>query len=116
MKTTNCSNCGGRVEFSPNDRALKCVNCNTLYPINYKKEQLKHPIDWVPDNGKVDKWANINRAYKCDVCGATVTYSKYDIVCNCQYCNASSLTSLKYPSTVNFCPETTSYKLSSWIL
>ena len=94
MEINNCPNCGGRVEFSPNDKALKCVNCATLYPVVYKSEQLKHTIDWIPDNSKVDKWTSINRSYKCDVCGATVTYNRYDIVGNCQYCNTSSLTSL----------------------
>lgn len=95
MEINVCTSCGGRVEFSPTDKALKCVNCGSVYPIEYKKEQTKHPIDWVPDNEKINKWANTNRAYKCKACGAMVTYNRYDIATNCQYCNNSSLLELK---------------------
>lgn len=95
MEVNVCTSCGGRVEFSPKDKALKCINCSTIYPIEYKKEQAKHPIDWMPDSEKINKWVNANRAYKCKVCGAMVTYNRYDIANNCQYCNNSSLVQLK---------------------
>jgi len=95
MEINVCASCGGRVEFSPSDKSLKCVNCGSVYSIDFKKEQSKHPIDWMPDAEKVDKWVNDNRAYKCNVCGAQVTYNRYDIAQTCQYCNTASLTQLK---------------------
>ena len=95
MEGNTCANCGGRVEFSPRDKALKCVNCESLYPINYTNEKQKHSIDWIPDDKVVDEWANTNRAYKCKICGAKVTYNRYDIATICQYCNATSLAPLK---------------------
>ena len=95
MEVNNCSSCGGRVEFSTADKALKCVNCGSVYPIEYCKNVHKHPIDWMPDKAKLDEWSNQNRAYKCKVCGAQVTFNKYDIASKCQYCNVSSLSPLK---------------------
>lgn len=94
MEINSCESCGGKVEFSPKDKALRCIKCGNVYEIHYKNEAHKHPIDWIPDNKKLDDWANTNRAYKCNVCGATVTYNRYDIASNCQYCNASSLVPL----------------------
>ncbi|MFQ6723711.1 MAG: hypothetical protein ACLRFE_00050 [Clostridia bacterium] len=94
MDIKTCSSCGGSVEFSPKDKLLKCVKCGNLYNVEYTNYQFKHPIDWVPDDDVVDKWISSNRAYKCDTCGAIVTYNRYDIASKCQYCNATSLVDL----------------------
>ncbi len=95
MIINNCSSCGGKVEFSPLDKSLKCVKCGSLYPIEYKQEYGKHPIEWIPENAKVEAWANENRACKCNVCGAQITFNKYDVTSYCQYCHADALVPLK---------------------
>ena len=95
MEINVCTSCGGRVEFSPSDKALKCVKCGSAYPIEYKKEQRKHALDWIPDNSQIDKWASVNRAYKCKVCGAQVTFNRYDVSTRCQYCNSDTIVPLK---------------------
>jgi len=95
MKNNNCSSCGAKIEFSPHDKALKCTGCGNLYSIEYKTDTKKHPINWMPDKVKLDDWSNQNRSYKCSVCGAQVTFSKYDIVSKCSYCNNTSLSPLK---------------------
>ena len=95
MEIDVCSSCGGKVEFSPKDKALKCVKCDKLYSINYKQTTEKHPIDWVPDNGKLVQWSEQNRSYKCETCGAEIVFNKYNIAQTCQYCNSNSLVPLK---------------------
>lgn len=95
METNICSSCGGKIEFSPQDKALKCVNCGNLYSIDYRQTIKKHPIDWVPDRDKLIAWGQQNRSYKCKTCGAQITFNKYDIAQNCQYCNTNSLVPLK---------------------
>ena len=95
MEINVCSGCGGKVEFSPQDKALKCVNCGSVYPIEYKQYVVKHYSQDLVNNTHLDDWSAQNRAYKCNICGATITYNKYDIATNCQYCNASSLVPLK---------------------
>ena len=89
MIVNNCSSCGGKVEFSPQDKALKCIKCGSLYTIEYKQKYGKHPIDWVPEKAKVDAWVNENKACKCSVCGAQITFNKYDVSTHCQYCSYS---------------------------
>jgi len=94
MEIDICQSCGGKVEFSPRDKALKCVKCDSLYPIEYKKSVTKHPIDWLPDNDKLAQWSEQNRSYKCKTCGAEILFNKYSIAQTCQYCNSNSLVSL----------------------
>lgn len=95
MKINTCSTCGGRIEFSPKDRAVKCLSCGTNYPIKYKQLVAKHPIDWVPEEEKLLAWSDTLRTKKCDNCGAEVVFEKYDIATNCKYCNTNVITSLK---------------------
>ena len=95
MEINVCDSCGGKVEFSPQNKALKCINCGNLYPIEYKNQIVKHSTGDLNNTKHLDEWSVKNRAYKCKVCGATITYNKYDIATNCQYCNTSSLVPLK---------------------
>lgn len=91
MEINSCTNCGGRVEFSPKHKALLCINCGNVYNIDFKHNCQKHSIGWTPDHDKVSKWSECNKSYKCKTCGAQITFSKFDIANNCQYCNMSSL-------------------------
>ncbi|MBQ3502854.1 MAG: hypothetical protein IJA72_04250 [Clostridia bacterium] len=91
MEINNCDGCGGKVEFSPRNKALQCIKCGNLYPIEYKQTVLKHPIDWIPEDSKVDGWVDATKTCKCGVCGAQVTFNKYDIATRCQYCHADAL-------------------------
>lgn len=95
MKINNCSSCGAKIEFSPHDKALKCTSCGNLYPVEYKYDTKKHPIGWLPDKSKLDDWSKQNRSYKCTICGAQVTFNRYDIVSKCQYCSNTSMSPLK---------------------
>ena len=94
MEVNICSSCGGKVEFSPQDKGLKCVNCGNVYPIEYTQTVTKHPIEWVPDQQKLTEWGQQNRSYQCRTCGAQITFNRYDIAQNCQYCNTNSLVPL----------------------
>ena len=93
MKINNCTNCGGRVEFSPNDKALKCINCGNVYPIKHNKTVSKHSIDWIPPVEQLQQWSKENHSFKCQTCGAQVAFNRYDIATHCNYCGANSLMS-----------------------
>lgn len=95
MSVDVCVSCGGKVEFSPQNKNLKCVNCGNIYPIEYKQTIVKHPVGQFVDNKAFNEWIESNRSYRCDNCGAQVTFSKYDIAGNCQYCNTASLVPLE---------------------
>ena len=59
MKINNCTSCGGKIEFSPNDKAIKCINCGNLYPIELKKEVRKHAIGWLPSDEELKNGVKI---------------------------------------------------------
>lgn len=90
MQGNICSGCGGRVEFSPNDTALKCTKCGAIYPINCSQAVIKHPNDGSSQQG-IQQWVAQSRAYKCDNCGAQVVMDKFDISASCQYCKNPTL-------------------------
>ena len=95
MEINVCSSCGGKVEFSPKERALKCVNCGNVYPIAYKQTITKHAININSNKFDMQRWVENNRSYSCQNCGAQVVFNRYDIANKCQYCNTSSLIPLQ---------------------
>lgn len=97
MEINNCSSCGGKVEFSPKDKGLKCVKCGNVYPIDYKQEVEKKPvsqIDQEDSNGYKD-WENSSRSFQCTNCGAQIVMNKFEMANICQYCHTSSLIPLE---------------------
>ena len=95
MEINACASCGGRVEFSPNDKALKCQNCGNVYPIEYKNTVAKRPVGSKISNFEMKKWQENNRSYSCQNCGANIVLNKMDISSKCQYCNTSALVPLE---------------------
>lgn len=95
MQTYECDNCGGRIEFSPTDKALRCVNCGNLYSINYKREIAKKPISANISLEELTKWANATKVFKCGNCGAQTTLNKFDLQARCSYCKTESLIPIK---------------------
>lgn len=91
MEINSCDGCGGKVEFSPKNKALQCIKCGNLYSIEYNQLVQKHPIDWIPEDSKVGEWSALTKVCKCNECGAQVTFNKYDIATRCQYCHADAL-------------------------
>lgn len=91
MEINSCTNCGGKVEFSPKDKALKCVNCSSVYPIEYRQTITKHAVGSEVSKFDMEKWQQNNHSYTCQNCGANIVLNKMDISSNCKYCNTSSL-------------------------
>ena len=63
MNINNCPTCGGKVEFSPSDNALKCVKCQHIFPINAGNFVVKRLVtDALNDEGYKDCPQNVNIA------------------------------------------------------
>lgn len=92
MQLNNCPSCGGKVEFSPDDKGLKCEKCSNIFPIEYKKTTEKRPIALASekDNG-FEEWKESKRSFQCGNCGAQVIMNKYEMTTICSYCNTHSL-------------------------
>ena len=94
MLTNSCSTCGGKVEFSPNDKALKCEKCGNLFRIEHKQPKEKKDIIEAKQNNDegFEKWKESKRTFQCKNCGAQIILNKYEMATKCSYCNTSSLT------------------------
>lgn len=94
MKINNCPNCGGKVEFSPNDKALKCEKCSSIFKIELNPPKEKRLVSEVALLNKDDafkKWAEGKRTFHCENCGAEIVLNKYEMSTKCSYCNTASL-------------------------
>lgn len=94
MELNNCPTCGGRVEFSPSDKKLKCEKCSNLFPIEYKspkeKKRIVEAIHVDNDKG-FEKWKESKRTFQCKNCGAQIILNKFEMTSKCSYCNTHSL-------------------------
>ncbi len=95
MEINNCPSCGAKVEFSPVDKALKCLKCEKVYPINYVKNAKKKPLVKGENDDGFKEWENNSRCYQCSNCGGQIILNKYEMSSKCQYCNTASLVPLK---------------------
>lgn len=95
MEINVCASCGGHVEFSPKDRALRCVNCGNVYPIECRQTVVKQPVHANASAYDMTGWAQNNRSFVCSNCGASVILNRMDVATKCQYCNTTSLVPLE---------------------
>lgn len=86
----NCTNCGGKLFFSPKDKGNKCEQCGSVFPIEYNYEFVKKPFEENLDQG-VDELAKQLKSMRCKSCGATVMLNKYQMQANCPYCGNSDI-------------------------
>ena len=90
----NCSNCGGKLYFSPKDKANKCESCGSLIEIEYKYDFNKKPFEEALSVEK-DEFAESVKKIKCKSCGASVILNKFQAQNNCSYCGNSTLVESK---------------------
>ena len=93
MEINNCPSCGGKVEFSPDDMALKCEKCSSVFSIELKPAGEKKGVVVASINNQegFSEWKESKRGFCCSNCGAQVVLNKYEMVTKCSYCNTSSL-------------------------
>ncbi len=86
----NCKNCGGKLYFSPRDKGNKCLNCGTVFPIeyNYKFNKREFSESFQLDN---DPLQNEIKSVKCSACGANMVLNKLAIQATCPYCGSTSV-------------------------
>ncbi len=94
MEINNCPSCGAKIEFSPTDKALKCVKCGKIYPIKFIKNPHKKPLHDCENDDGFKEWENSSRCYQCANCGGQIILNKFEMSNRCQYCNTSSLVPL----------------------
>ena len=91
----NCENCGGKLYFSPKDKANVCESCGSLFPLEYNYQFTKKTFDEHQISAEDDALANSMSSIKCKSCGANVLLSKYQMQTTCPYCGNSSIVKSK---------------------
>lgn len=91
MNVNNCPACGGKVEFSPDDNALKCVKCQKIFPIPKGSPVVKKSITDATNDEGYKEWEGATRFCQCTNCGAKIVLNRYEMSTKCQYCNTASL-------------------------
>ena len=91
MNVNNCPTCGGKVEYSPNDNALKCVKCQKIFPIAKDNLVVKRLVTDATNDEGFKEWEGTTRFFQCTNCGAKIALNRYEMSTKCQYCNTASL-------------------------
>lgn len=88
-KSQKCPSCGGNMAFSPKDKGLKCVFCESVVPLTYDYDVKKHPYDSDAEN-LVDykQFTQENKVFKCSNCGANVVLNSLEVAKRCPYCGS----------------------------
>ncbi|MGN1061044.1 MAG: hypothetical protein ACI4QN_04860 [Candidatus Coproplasma sp.] len=88
--TSSCPLCGGRLVYSPADRALKCEYCGGKGQIDMSRygEELNF-YDLI--NAKNNTWANDTHIFRCNNCGAKTVISKKEISKKCPFCGTTNV-------------------------
>lgn len=86
-----CEKCGGKLTFSPKDKANICENCGAAEPVKYNYAFAKKGFDQI-QNLEIDPLAEETRTVKCKSCGANILINKYQINNKCVYCGSDTLT------------------------
>ena len=91
-----CSTCGGILVYSPSDRALRCLECDNVYPIEASKDIKKHDYSDSADSVRaVDEWEAQNKVMKCSNCGAAIVLNKLEYSKSCPYCSSPNVSPSK---------------------
>ncbi len=91
MDINNCPSCGGKIEFSPKDDALKCVKCQKIFPVEHHKNVIKKSVYNDEEDEGYKEWEGSTRTFQCQNCGAKIVLNRFEMSTKCQYCNTSSL-------------------------
>lgn len=89
-ETKNCPFCGGRVAYSPADRALKCEYCGRKAQIDLTR--YSEELDFYDLlNAQNDTWSAETHVFRCNNCGARAVLSRNDISKKCAFCGTTNV-------------------------
>ena len=88
--TSSCPLCGGKLVYSPADRALKCEYCGGKGQIDMSRygEELDF-YDLI--NANNNTWSNDTHVFRCNNCGAKTVISKKEISKKCPFCGTTNV-------------------------
>ncbi len=89
VEVFKCPNCGNDLSFSPETGKMACQHCGTEQAIDVSRNVQSAAVDFNLD--KATKWASETRTFKCESCGATVTFDSAEFSAECPYCGSNKV-------------------------
>lgn len=83
-----CKNCGGNMLFDAAAQALKCSNCQTVVPIEPKKELIIEHCLTLEAKEKIRATAKDSHTMVCKGCGAKIEVDANSTATQCPYCGS----------------------------
>jgi hypothetical protein len=90
-RKTNCDQCGGKLVFSPDGRALDCERCGIRYPQEPVKEAAVQTNDFAVELAQIKGHASPRPmpTFSCLSCGATFGQPEARLSLTCPYCGTA---------------------------
>ncbi len=91
-RTFDCPQCGGRLRFEPEIVDLMCVNCGHVEVVDeVPLDDGAQPLDFTLPTVTGHRWAEAERLFTCERCGAGVTLPVGETSTACPFCGNAAL-------------------------
>ncbi len=91
-RTFDCAQCGGRLRFDPETVDLKCVSCGHVEVVEeVPLEDGARPLDFVLPTVTGHRWAEAERIFTCEQCGAASVLPTGEASTTCPFCGNAAL-------------------------
>lgn len=91
-RTFDCPQCGGRMRFDPEQVDLVCVNCGHVEVTDeIPLECDATPLDFALPTRSGHRWAEAERVFTCDQCGAATVLPVGETSTACPFCGNAAL-------------------------
>lgn len=94
-----CPNCGGEIQYQPENGKIKCEYCGSVFSVNDNIEKTRKSAEEHNDfegNGKI---------YTCSQCGASIYATEETGVTFCSYCGSQAFLESRIKGDENIMPD-----------
>ncbi len=91
-RTFDCPQCGGKLRFDPEIVDLRCTACGAVeVVVEEPLADVAHPLDFTLPTVSGHRWAESERAFTCEQCGAGVILPVGEASTACPFCGNGAL-------------------------
>ena len=91
-RTFDCPQCGGRMRFEPGRQDLHCDNCGYAQPVEVLPAAGSEKVlDYTLPTKQAQLWAEAERVFKCEQCGASSVLPPGQTSSTCPFCGSAAL-------------------------
>ncbi len=94
-----CPNCGGEIQYQPENGKIKCEYCGSVFSVDDNMEKTRRSAEEHNDfdsNGKI---------YTCSQCGASIYATEETGVTFCSYCGSQAFLESRIKGDENIMPD-----------